>query len=72
MPTSLIVIDGFLEEPELLRQRALGLKYENAGTYPGRNSIERTKIMVLRKKFHSSSKNECVSLIRRSRMPNAG
>jgi hypothetical protein len=31
MVMSLIVIDDFLAEPELLRQRALGLKYENAG-----------------------------------------
>jgi len=44
MATSLIIIDDFLEEPEVLRQRALGLKYKNAGVYPGRNSIERIKI----------------------------
>jgi hypothetical protein len=44
MAMSLIVIDDFLAEPDVLRQRALGLKYKNAGTYPGRNSIERTRI----------------------------
>ncbi|HEY7005983.1 MAG TPA: DUF6445 family protein [Sphingomicrobium sp.] len=41
---SLIVIDNFLGEPEAFRKRALGLKYENAGTYPGRNSVERIKL----------------------------
>jgi hypothetical protein len=44
MAISLIVIDDFLGEPEVFRQRALGLKYKNAGTYPGRNSVERLKI----------------------------
>jgi hypothetical protein len=47
MAMSLIIIDDFLTEPEVLRQRALGLKYENAGTHPGRNSIERIKIESL-------------------------
>ncbi|WP_037551706.1 DUF6445 family protein [Sphingomonas sp. URHD0057] len=47
MAMSLIIIDDFLAEPEVLRQRALSLKYENAGTYPGRNSIERIKIESL-------------------------
>ena len=44
MATSLIIIDDFIAEPDLFRQRALGLKYKNAGTYPGRNSIERIRI----------------------------
>jgi len=41
---SLIVIDDFLGKPEVLRERALGLRYENPGAYPGRNSVEHIKI----------------------------
>jgi hypothetical protein len=50
---SLIVIDDFLGEPGVFRQRALGLKYKNAGTYPGRNSIERLKIEGLAEEVSS-------------------
>jgi len=44
MTVSLIVVDDFLREPEVVRERALGLSYENSGSYPGRNSIERIKL----------------------------
>ena len=44
MATSLIIIDDFLRDPDTFRQRAIGLKYKNAGTYPGRNSVERIRI----------------------------
>src|SRR3954469_21145767 len=44
MAMSLIIVENFLREPDALRQKALGLKYKNAGTYPGRNSIERLKV----------------------------
>lgn len=42
MATSFIVVDDFLENPEGIREIALGLDYpEQAGTYPGRNSRQR-------------------------------
>lgn len=42
MPTSLIVVDDFLDDPFVLRDAALRLNYpEVKGTYPGRNSVER-------------------------------
>lgn len=42
MATSFIIIDDFLENPESIRQTALGLDYPNqAGPYPGRNSVQR-------------------------------
>jgi uncharacterized protein DUF6445 len=42
MPTSLIVVDDFLDEPDVLRDAALRLTYpEVKGPYPGRNSVER-------------------------------
>ena len=44
MTVSLIVIDDFLGQPEVLRERALALQYETEGAYPGRNSTERIKI----------------------------
>lgn len=42
MPTSLIVVDDFLDDPHALRERALRLTYP-AGErmFPGRNSVER-------------------------------
>jgi hypothetical protein len=49
MAISFIVIDDFLADPKAVRQRALGLNYENAGAYPGRNSIEHIKIEGLEK-----------------------
>jgi hypothetical protein len=42
MPTSLIIVDDFLDDPHVLRNAALRLTYPEAkGTYPGRNSVER-------------------------------
>ncbi|GAB3737623.1 hypothetical protein GCM10028794_19740 [Silanimonas algicola] len=42
MPTSLIVVDDFLERPEAFRERALRLTYPaQQGAFPGRNSLER-------------------------------
>ena len=42
MPTSLIVLDDFLERPEAFREAALRLTYpEQQGAFPGRNSLER-------------------------------
>ncbi len=42
MPTSLIVVDDFLDDPYILRDAALHLTYpEVKATYPGRNSEER-------------------------------
>jgi len=41
MPTSLLVVDDFLENPEAIRQTALGLSYTHSGNFPGRNSLER-------------------------------
>ena len=45
MPTSLIVVDDFLEDPDSLREAALRLTYP-AGDYmfPGRNSTQRIDI----------------------------
>lgn len=53
MAISFIVIDDFLADPQALRQRSLGLKYKNAGTYPGRNSIEHVKIEGLEEEVSS-------------------
>jgi len=45
MPTSLIVVDDFLDDPYLLRDAALRLTYpEVKATYPGRNSEERINL----------------------------
>lgn len=45
MPTSLIVVDDFLDDPHALRDAALRLSYpEVKATYPGRNSVERLNI----------------------------
>ena len=45
MPTSLIVVDDFLDDPYILRDAALGLTYpEVKATYPGRNSEERINL----------------------------
>jgi hypothetical protein len=53
MTVSLIVIDDFLGQPEVLRERALHLQYETAGAYPGRNSTERIKIEGLEEQVSS-------------------
>lgn len=45
MLTSLIVVDDFLDDPDVLRNAALGLTYpEVKGMYPGRNSVERINL----------------------------
>jgi hypothetical protein len=45
MPTSLIVVDDFLEQPHELRSAALRLTYpEQDGAFPGRNSLQRITI----------------------------
>jgi hypothetical protein len=45
MPTSIIIVDDFLEEPAALRAQALRLTYpEQQGAFPGRNSLERMVI----------------------------
>lgn len=41
MPTSFIVVDDFLENPEGIREVALGLDYDHQGNFPGRNSRQR-------------------------------
>lgn len=45
MPTSLIVVDDFLANPDSLRDAALRLTYPpQEGAFPGRNSLERIGI----------------------------
>lgn len=45
MPTSMLIVDDFLEEPEGFRAQALRLTYpEQQGAFPGRNSLERMVI----------------------------
>lgn len=45
MPTSLIVVDDFLQDPHELRQAALRLTYPPLqGAFPGRNSLERINL----------------------------
>ncbi len=45
MPTSFLIIDDFLENPEAIRKTALGLDYPDLkGNYPGRNSAQRLEI----------------------------
>ena len=42
MPTSLIIVDDFLEKPYELRNAALGLSYPpQEGAFAGRNSLQR-------------------------------
>jgi hypothetical protein len=40
----LIVMDDFLRNPEVVRQKALGLTYKVEGRYPGLNSAEKINI----------------------------
>lgn len=48
MPTSLIMVDDFLDDPHVLRNAALGLTYPAVdATYPGRNSLERINLPEL-------------------------
>ena len=45
MPTSLIIVDDFLDNASLLRDAALRLTYPaQEGTFPGRNSVERINL----------------------------
>lgn len=45
MPTTLIIVDDFLDNPQALRQAALKLSYPHLqGAFPGRNSVERINI----------------------------
>jgi hypothetical protein len=45
MPTSLIIVDDFLDDPKPLRDAALRLTYPDLqGAFPGRNSVERVNI----------------------------
>lgn len=45
MPTSFIVVDDFLDDPEPLRNAALNMTYPDVqGPYPGRNSKERINL----------------------------
>lgn len=45
MPTSLIVVDDFLDNPHELRNAALRLTYpDQEGAFPGRNSLERINL----------------------------
>jgi hypothetical protein len=48
VPTSLIIVDDFLENAESLRNAALALTYpKQAGPYPGRNSVQRIELAGL-------------------------
>lgn len=45
MPTSIVVVDDFLTDPQELRNAALRLTYpEQSGAFPGRNSLERVTV----------------------------
>ena len=45
MPTSLIIVDDFIDNPQALRQAALGLSYPpGENMFPGRNSVERINL----------------------------
>lgn len=45
MPTSLIIVDDFLENAHALRDAALGLTYPpQESPYPGRNSVQRIEL----------------------------
>lgn len=45
MPTSLIIVDDFLDKPQALRDAAMRLNYPaQAGAFAGRNSLERVNV----------------------------
>ncbi|MBS0383119.1 MAG: hypothetical protein JSR56_11880 [Proteobacteria bacterium] len=45
MPTSIVIVDDFLNDPHELRNAALRLTYpEQDGAFPGRNSLERVEV----------------------------
>ena len=48
MPTTMIIVDDFMQNPHELRETALRMTYpEQQGAFPGRNSIERMSISGL-------------------------
>ncbi len=48
MPTSLIIVDDFMDDPRALRKAALGLTYQNqTAAFPGRNSAQRINVTGL-------------------------
>lgn len=48
MPTSIIIIDDFLTDPDAIRQGALQLEYPpQEGYFPGRNSAQRARLQGL-------------------------
>ena len=48
MPTSIIIVDDFLDDPQELRAAALKLTYpEQDGAFPGRNSLQRINVSGL-------------------------
>lgn len=54
MPTSLIIVDDFLDKPQPLRDAAIGLTYpKQAGAFAGRNSLERVHIEQLAQQISS-------------------
>ncbi len=45
MPTSIVIVDDFLANPMVVRERALRLSYPpQEGAFPGRNSLERLQL----------------------------
>lgn len=45
MSTSLIIVDDFLTDPDVLRQAAFGMRFPpQQGAFPGRNSLNRARI----------------------------
>lgn len=48
MPTSMMIVDDFMDDPHSLRKAALNLNYRNlSGAFPGRNSDQRINISGL-------------------------
>lgn len=63
MPTSIIVVDDFLEDPVTFRANALKLTYPpQEGSFPGRNSLERLPLDGL-PEFVSSIVGEPLALM---------
>lgn len=64
MPTSLIIVDDFLDDPYALRNAALRLNYpEVKGPYPGRNSVERIDLEGLNKEVSRLVGEPLVSMV---------
>ena len=64
MPTSLIIVDDFLEQAENFRATALGLSYpEREGEYfPGRNSVQRLALEGLEQEISAIVREPLVPL----------